>query len=1247
MSKLVVVGGGRGFIGRTLQAALQRRGHETVLVSRHAGAGRLTWQDIEKSGLPSDTKAVINLAGRNILEPGSRWTELFEAEVWNSRINTTKLLRDAIVGAEKRPDVFVSTSAVGFYQPNNAREYTEESEGGKGDYLAELCAAWEDAAQIPEDVAVRHAIIRIGKYNICVVLGRDGGVIQNMYWPFFFGVGGHVGSGGQPFPWIHVADVARLFVYAVENPQVKGVLNGVAPNLISNSQFATALGQAMKRPAILPVPSFAVNLMFGPERAKIMLEGQKVLPKRTLEAGFSFKYPNVEDACKQCINIMLAVAAEISQEAQKDKILDCEDLPPIEIPPNHHRLQHTYCLWFSRKKQGKNTSTQNFDQNLKRVYRFATVEQFWEGYSYLKRPSELTTNSDFHMFKDGIKPLWEDDANRNGGKWIVRLRKGLSSRFWEILCMAMLGEQFMVGEEICGVVVSVRYGEDIIALWNRTASDQATTARIQNTIKRILNLPPQTVLEYKTHNDSLRDSSGFRHAETFRQGGVAAMSSCVVCGRTCDEKLKKRIIEVLHFEQCSIKQFLELNHVNHRIDVPEFNFICHSCDDLVSVCDLYKQKFHTHLCQLRQRSIYETPVENVGMLNAPASWRDEFSKDDPLRIHDEALVRGLQNCEVIVKTEVLEETDNASEEDRISSHARDRPLGEVAENSTMPPLLLVLKQKTASETTSSNRTRSSHVNASLDSLTATDGVDVEGCGSITDARQYKIIAPQDSGASPDKENSRRKRKSSSSANETFASTEDDLLSSGRRSALYPRKRTPRSVASEETEAEVGVSSRSASKKRKVESLGKKTLPALLKFEQALKVESQNAQGFEDSMNVASGDKVTGSRKRKASKTLKKSVPESDALESIPVEDSKDLIQVDVGHDFVEDFGADVDESPSETSDPSEAEEEEEEPAPIKKKRGRKPGTPNKKPLKSEQLDSSEPKVPKSKYIARPWINCTVCDYKTRSPKIYAVHIRVKHRLGPFLKCDQCDQEFQHNEQLQVHVSKIHLKQPRFSCEECGKAYFGYRAFLNHKTLKHPKSNETQICEICGDTILASGVARERHIRKHNPSKRPARTCHICGNVYYYVLGLQNHLFKAHGIGEGIPKHSRVRKRCELCGRSWSTCDFYRQHMYTVHNIEVPGLKRFQCAFCPKVFHVKMLLESHTHSHTGVKKYDCARCGYATKYYCNWAKHLRKVHGDDPKQYYKDRPHAQNPASQNPPPQPALPAPPPPPPPPAD
>jgi len=181
---------------------------------------------------------------------------------------------------------------------------------------------------------------------------------------------------------------------------------------------------------------------------------------------------------------------------------------PVAIPEGQHRLQSQYCLWYSRRSPGK--QNHNFDQNLKLIGRFGSCEQFWSLYSHLVKPGDLASHSDFHLFKMGIKPMWEDEANKFGGKWIVRLRKGLASRCWENLVLAMLGEQFMVGEEVCGAVVSVRFQEDILSIWNRTALDPAVTARIRDTFKRVLNLPPATLIEYKAHNDSIKEHAGVR-----------------------------------------------------------------------------------------------------------------------------------------------------------------------------------------------------------------------------------------------------------------------------------------------------------------------------------------------------------------------------------------------------------------------------------------------------------------------------------------------------------------------------------------------------------------------------------------------------------------------------------------------------------------------------------------------------------------------------------------------------------------
>lgn len=183
--------------------------------------------------------------------------------------------------------------------------------------------------------------------------------------------------------------------------------------------------------------------------------------------------------------------------------------------PGEHKLQNAFSFWFSKRSPGRQQSPMNYEQSIRYVGSFASVEQFWHLYSHMVRPNEMTGHCDFHLFKESIKPMWEDEKNKLGGKWIVRLRKGLASRCWENMVLAMLGEQFMVGDEICGAVVSIRYQEDIVSIWNQNSSDLQTRARIRDTLGRVLNLPRDTVMEYKWHTDSLKDKSSFRNTDVF------------------------------------------------------------------------------------------------------------------------------------------------------------------------------------------------------------------------------------------------------------------------------------------------------------------------------------------------------------------------------------------------------------------------------------------------------------------------------------------------------------------------------------------------------------------------------------------------------------------------------------------------------------------------------------------------------------------------------------------------------------
>ncbi|XP_054505774.2 epimerase family protein SDR39U1 isoform X1 [Agelaius tricolor] len=292
----VVVGGGTGFVGRALTQLLRSRGHQVTHVSRRGGKDRISWEELSHSGLPL-CEAVVNLAGENVLNPFRRWNDAFCREVVSSRVETTKALAKAIAAAEQPPRAWVLVTGVGFYRPSPTAEYTEDSAGGDFDFFSRLVSSWEAAALIPGS-PTRGVVVRSG-----VVLGRDGGAISQMLLPFRLGLGGPMGSGLQPFPWIHIQDLAGIVCHALEKESVRGILNGVAPSSpgTSNGTFAQELAAALGRPALLPVPAWAVRAVFGAERAAMLLEGQRVLPKRTLESGYSFIFPELPAALKDIV----------------------------------------------------------------------------------------------------------------------------------------------------------------------------------------------------------------------------------------------------------------------------------------------------------------------------------------------------------------------------------------------------------------------------------------------------------------------------------------------------------------------------------------------------------------------------------------------------------------------------------------------------------------------------------------------------------------------------------------------------------------------------------------------------------------------------------------------------------------------------------------------------------------------------------------------------------------------------------
>jgi len=295
----IVVGGGTGFVGTEVCSLLKRKGYRVVVISRHKSCPDdcITWDDLTANGLPENTKAVVNVAGHNILDKFWRWGDRFKAVIHNSRIPPARMLKEAIEKSEQAPDAFVQITGVGYYPFDKDDVITEEykfDEKKEGTYFTTLVQDWESAAMLKPGHPTRNVFIRSG-----VVLGANGGLIKEIFPPFFFGLGGKMGSGEQFMPWIHVKDVAGLILHSIENPDVVGPVNGTAPELITNQQFATAFASALGRPAFIPLPDMVFNFMFGAERAAIILRGQKISPKKALDTGYKYRFPTIDAACKE------------------------------------------------------------------------------------------------------------------------------------------------------------------------------------------------------------------------------------------------------------------------------------------------------------------------------------------------------------------------------------------------------------------------------------------------------------------------------------------------------------------------------------------------------------------------------------------------------------------------------------------------------------------------------------------------------------------------------------------------------------------------------------------------------------------------------------------------------------------------------------------------------------------------------------------------------------------------------------
>ncbi len=289
----VFITGGTGFVGSALSQTLAGRSDQLTVLTRNAGNAQQrvgvpinAVESLADANLPS-MDAVVNLAGLPIAD--RRWSEKRKRALYASRVDLTKQLVDALAEQEKPPKVLVSASAVGFYGDGGDSLLDEQSRPHP-DFSHDLCAAWEAAALRAEKLGMRVCIIRIG-----LVMGPGGGMLRRMLPAFKLGLGGRMGSGQQWMSWVSLQDLVQMIVYLMDHATLQGIFNGTAPNPVRNSEFTSELASVLGRPAKIPVPAPALKLALG-EMSQLMLEGQRVIPARLQQAGFTFSHPTLREA---------------------------------------------------------------------------------------------------------------------------------------------------------------------------------------------------------------------------------------------------------------------------------------------------------------------------------------------------------------------------------------------------------------------------------------------------------------------------------------------------------------------------------------------------------------------------------------------------------------------------------------------------------------------------------------------------------------------------------------------------------------------------------------------------------------------------------------------------------------------------------------------------------------------------------------------------------------------------------------
>ena len=294
----VLVTGASGFIGSALQRSLRKKGHELLLASRNEPRDDswVQWSVDEGFADPKKLEgidAVIHLAGESI--SGLRWTDDKKKAIRDSRVLGTRNIVDTIAELDRRPSVLIAASAVGFYGDRGDEILTETSKSGKT-FLADVCREWEAESRRAEDSGVRTVLLRTG-----LVMSKEGGALGTMLLPFKMGLGGVIGDGKQWMSWISLDDHINVITTSLENESIRGAVNSVSPEPVNNEEFTKVMGEVLYRPTFIPVPEFAVHLMLGEMGEELLLNSERVVPKRLTDLGFEFKFADLKKAIENAV----------------------------------------------------------------------------------------------------------------------------------------------------------------------------------------------------------------------------------------------------------------------------------------------------------------------------------------------------------------------------------------------------------------------------------------------------------------------------------------------------------------------------------------------------------------------------------------------------------------------------------------------------------------------------------------------------------------------------------------------------------------------------------------------------------------------------------------------------------------------------------------------------------------------------------------------------------------------------------